>query len=621
MKKFLKIFTVFISILIVFSILAAVLLITFINPNRFKPLIIDQVMKHTGRQLTIDGNLSWSFFPSIGFSIGHAILYNPTGFVEKTFAEINSATLSIRIKPLIHGRIESNGLVLNGLHLHLVKKSSGETNWNFSTKEIPAETATSAAPTPKKAYLGLMLSGIDISGADITWIDEQANKSYAIMNFSLNARDVNLIEPFPINSSFDFIAGNHKFAGQVSITSQAAFNMDKQIYSFREMTINSKIEKDNKKLNLSFKGNVIADLAQDTIQTSELNGQIANVPFTGIVNISKVKTQPVITGKLTIPAFDLKQALKNLGEDIPNLQSANDFSLHLDFSSTASNSIQANGKFLLPELQMSNVELTNFNGQINFKDQILNLTSLSANVYQGNLEGNAKINLVSSIPQYNFNINLTHVQAASLLNAVSKSQQLKINAIGNINFQISTLGIQPDEMVKNLNGSAKIDFNQGSIEGIDIGFLLDSAQTIIEKRQIPASNSNKTDFASLHATSIIQKGVITNNDLYLDAPRFDSKGSGSIDLVNKTINYQLQTIAKQAANQKNDISHLFGMTIPILITGSMEHPKIALDTGALLKSIAEQQVKNAAEKILNNKGNNKIIPNNAGEILQGLFGH
>ena len=57
-------------------------LLALVDPNQFKPLLSEQVKKATGRDLVINGDIGWRFFPSIGFSLGETEFKNPQGFAE-----------------------------------------------------------------------------------------------------------------------------------------------------------------------------------------------------------------------------------------------------------------------------------------------------------------------------------------------------------------------------------------------------------------------------------------------------------------------------------------------------------------------------------------------------------
>src|SRR3990167_5286712 len=119
--KIIKWTGVFLGVFVLFCLLVVILLITFVNPNRLKPLLIAEVTKATGREFKMDGDLSWTFFPSIGVKVGHMILNNPAGFAGKTFAEVSSATVGVKMLPLLHGQIQSSGVTLNGVKLYLIK--------------------------------------------------------------------------------------------------------------------------------------------------------------------------------------------------------------------------------------------------------------------------------------------------------------------------------------------------------------------------------------------------------------------------------------------------------------------------------------------------------------------
>ena len=66
----------FIAIPLVIIIGALLALVLLVNPNQFKPLIVDQAQKQTGLELVIEGDISWQFFPSIGFELGKTELRN-----------------------------------------------------------------------------------------------------------------------------------------------------------------------------------------------------------------------------------------------------------------------------------------------------------------------------------------------------------------------------------------------------------------------------------------------------------------------------------------------------------------------------------------------------------------
>ena len=77
--------------------LAAVVML--VNPNDFKPQIIELVEKQTGRQLSIEKPLELTVFPNIGISTGDVRLSNAKGFAETNFAQFDQLVLRVKLMP------------------------------------------------------------------------------------------------------------------------------------------------------------------------------------------------------------------------------------------------------------------------------------------------------------------------------------------------------------------------------------------------------------------------------------------------------------------------------------------------------------------------------------------
>lgn len=250
MTKLLKLSGMLIGAIILLAILAFVLLVVFVSPNRFKPILADQVMKSTGRELVIDGDLSWSLYPVLGVKAGHMSLGNPAGFTQKVFAEFSNVTISVKLIPLFSGHVQSNGIVLQGMNLHLIKKADGKTNWVFqkNNSTTAATTDEHAAGKFSAASMGLAVSKVDIIGATVTWKDEQTQQSATISDFNFYATDVNLTRPIPVSTDFDFAVNTPAMTGHVTLTSQMAFNFDQQMYSLRDVDLRMKAQKKRAKV-------------------------------------------------------------------------------------------------------------------------------------------------------------------------------------------------------------------------------------------------------------------------------------------------------------------------------------------------------------------------------------
>lgn len=109
------------------------MLITFINPNEYKPLITKALSNATNREIAIKGNISWVIIPEFGIKAESIVITNPSGFGYGNFMEANAVTISIDLLPLLSQNIIVNSFHINGLKLNLVNKGTLN-NWSFYSK-------------------------------------------------------------------------------------------------------------------------------------------------------------------------------------------------------------------------------------------------------------------------------------------------------------------------------------------------------------------------------------------------------------------------------------------------------------------------------------------------------
>jgi uncharacterized protein YhdP len=124
------------------------------------------------------------------------------------------------------------------------------------------------------------------------------------------------------------------------------------------------------------------------------------------------------------------------------------------------------------------------------------------------------------------------------------------------------------------------------------------------------NNKNQTAFSSLTGAVTIKQGIANIHHLLLTSSALITQGKGEMNLPKQTINLQLEILPQQTLK-----TH---WQIPILVVGELQRPSIYLNTQALAKLIAEQEL----DKIKTNV--NDQIPDSirikAGTFLQNLLG-
>jgi AsmA protein len=644
MQKYLKFLLITLIISIIACLIAVGILVKWVSPNRFKPLIASEVLKRTGRQLTIDGHLSWEFFPYLGVRVGHMMLTNPVGFDEKVFLEINNTKIGVKVFPLLTGHIESSGIVLEGVHLNLLKNATGKVNWSFAKPDSESTHATEAAnqtvaigdKNPQKMTFTVDIPNVDLTNAHITYSDEQSRQHIDLDKLELHARNVSMTKPFAVSSAFNFAINPGAKVGEVKFDGMISLDLDKQLYQVDRIYAVIKTPNGKEKLSVGLGGEIIANLKSNTLAINHFEAHVANLIMQGAMNVSELQSAPVVSGRITIPAFNLKELLQTIKQDSPSLTIAKEVKGDFSFSFAANNQattalqkLKLKGSLNISEIETNNVVLTKLTIPTQLDKGVLTLAGINAAMYEGDLNATATVDLNAAVAPLSLNAKLININLKTLLSHLQESDsQLKVRGLATVAINITSAGFASDALLGNLNGTANTIVKNGVLEGINIGYLADSAYALARREPVPAKTTDETDFGILSASAVIQKGVLTNNDLYVDSPRFETKGQGQIDLPKSEIDYQLQIVSKEAAQDKRkNVLNIYNLTIPVRITGNLKSPSVRVDAGDIAKQVAKQQIQHLEDNV-KNKINDKLkdvlkdkLPADAGELLKNLLGN
>ena len=91
--KLIKYLIITVVVLILLLVAGAGILVATVDPNDYKDDIIKLVKESTGRTLTLEGDLGFTFFPALGVSLGEAQLSNASGFGDQPFAQVSQVIL------------------------------------------------------------------------------------------------------------------------------------------------------------------------------------------------------------------------------------------------------------------------------------------------------------------------------------------------------------------------------------------------------------------------------------------------------------------------------------------------------------------------------------------------
>lgn len=196
-----RIYLLFAIVLLPVVVLTAA--VNLIDLNQFKPVIIEKVKTLTGRDLVINGDIAWQFWPNLGISINDVALSNPKGFAEKNLLALEQAQVSVALLPLVSQRIEVNSLSLVGARFFMQSLANGTTNLDglLSPRSLTAQqdesksqqdepsSATSPAMNPDWQ---LAVTKLSIKDASALVLDEQRATQSDIRDLDLQLNNFSL---------------------------------------------------------------------------------------------------------------------------------------------------------------------------------------------------------------------------------------------------------------------------------------------------------------------------------------------------------------------------------------------------------------------------------------------
>jgi len=301
----------------------------------------------------------------------------------------------------------------------------------------------------------------------------------------------------------------------------------------------------------------------------------------------------------------------------------------LDFS--ALKGLNANGSLRIGQLKAANVKASNVRIDVKAANGKLDVSPLSANLYQGSLNGSASIEAAKT-PVISVKQTLSGVDIGPLLRDAAELDTLE--GRGNVTLNVTGRGGTVSALKKALNGTAAFKLADGAIKGIDIAGTLRDVKsklgTLRGQHTQSASGSQKTDFSELSGTFNIKNGVARNSDLQGKSPLLRLTGEGEVDIGQELINYLIKAsvVATSKGQGGRDVSDLTGITVPVRLTGSFAKPSYSIDFSGVAGDLAKREIQRQLEQRLGGgtapkEGAAPSSPSGGGSLtdqLKGLLG-
>lgn len=347
------------------------------DPNYFKPQIQKIVQDATGRNLTIAGDFSLSFFPHLAIKTGELSLSNAANFASTPFATVDQGNIAIKTIPLLSMQVEVDKLTLKGLQLNLAIDKQGNSNWQDLLADKPQIQSSGTKSLPTKSTPQLFnIDGISIEQASITWDDKLRGKYITIddLNFVANG----LAEQMAIELSFAIAEESSSIAGKINATSDLTIGKNWQKLQLQNTDIKAIVAKKNyQQIKSNLLANITADFLHKSIAIDALEFNSDYFVLTGDINASTANATPELAGNISINDLNIAKILNYFGKPLQKNNNPPPYqaSLHASLATTNDTlNIALNAK----------LDETTLQGTVGIRDFIKPQIAINLNIDQFN---------------------------------------------------------------------------------------------------------------------------------------------------------------------------------------------------------------------------------------------
>ncbi len=514
------------------GLLSLILLITLgiyivtlvVDPNQFRS-DIETTSANVGVELGIEGDLAWQLFP-LGISAKKVnfVLNDKSmaGSADQLSLGVNLSTiisLASQRSQLPVSRLSiTNGRVLyalpNSLPLQFSQLNLAVDNLNSTGNKFPLALDL-LAPKGVKIFL---TSEVAIK------ISDQAVTDLTIANLQLNVNQLSISGYLDASDNLTKIQGNIK---------TEAFNLIQQF-----------------KLAKRFVPDLIVPQLTDANALTDITlNSFFDIETTGY---SKIQTTLSIDGQVLDINIDIDQQQYKLNTLVSGKV------LNLD-AYKAKSSANANNSMLFAPLavpmalwhgksqfelnlmtvKLGDISLSNLYANLFGNQNIFRLTALSGDVFDGQINATASLNMQGPKPKFNTEYSMTDID----LSAVTKSMEdIKIGGKLNLETAIKGSGNTPESILESLDGWGKFKIESPSYIGFNLEQTLCNAAAIFGGKPIPKTTwSENTVLDDLTGQLRFNQGRLLLSDYQTNLNHIDIYGNASLNL--SSLRYSLNTTA------------------------------------------------------------------------------
>jgi AsmA protein len=630
--------------ILVLAVLAALVLPSLVNLERYRAALASRAGKALGREVTL-GDLRVSLWGGIGAEAKGIQIAEVPGLGPEPFLSAEALRVRVQLFPLFRGQVKVSSAVLERPRIRLLHARDGR--WSVEdllrTHAAPLPPKPSGeAPRPGKAPLlgGLLLSEVAVRKGEVTFVDQARSPgiTLTLTDLDLSLRQSGVTDPLEVRSRAK-IGGTG--AGQIESTARiSAGDSDTPVLDAMVMLrdvevgpwqalllsaggtklsgpLSAEIKVTGPVTQAAFAGNL--NLKAVAIQVGEafrkaageeaslrFEGQrqdqevhlrkliltLKNLTMEGSARLPDIAT-PRVTFTATAGTLDLDRLLAPPASKKTWLAPAVAYAA-VSPAAPRSTGFAAQGRITIGDLRYRGLTLTAVQTDVRYQDGLVQLPDLRANFMNGKLTAKGELDLRPKVPRVALTSRLDNVATEPLVQALALGTWTLRSGL-NLDGTVSFVGFSSPEILGSAAGGGSLLLKDGRLVGYQPLDRLSEVIAPILATQGVRVRLNEFDQVSGHYS--LDKGVLRTKDLTLTKAEGTVTAMGSLGLLDSSLDFDV-------------VAKLGRATVEAKVTGTTSHPIVVPKLGRLQRRIETEL--------------DKALPDRQGkglkDILKGLFG-
>lgn len=538
---------------------AIVYVAVVIDPNDFKTEIKSAAASQ-GVELSLDGDLSWQFFPQIGV-IAEQVEFAHSAIASGKIGELRLAvswgelfTIDLSSSQLPVGSVEiSDATILlaelapNTFPMQLNRVNAAVKNFSMTGDRFPIKASAevfSGIVLDLETVVALQVDSSSASVENIAVSDLRASidgltlsGQFSADNNFATAQGVLLSNRFDLRQLLNKFGKTFpelkmpKMSANEALTSvswKSNFNVNNSGFS----TIDTQLNIDNQPLTLNTKidhsiNNLILRVSADQFDLS------------GYMSATPVSSQPnaALFAPLAVPfALWLGRSQMELSLD----------------------------KLKFADFDADNIYINLFGNQ-----KVLRLSSFNADIFSGQVNATGRVDMRQTLPSFDLQTSLTNIDLQSALVATADSSD--ITGLLSLEAKIQGAGNNIDEIILALRGDGQVTIADPSYAAINAEETFCNAAALFAGGSVRNDWAPGTQFETGTGTFTLGDGKLLIRDLTTATGNLSITSRGTVQLAQKRFNITANTRVNGSSTSASGCSvnkRLQNRNLPFVCTGS-----------------------------------------------------